>query len=227
MRHELMTRAGLVALLCLLPLTLFAALETPRQQAPGKLRLQPPPQVARFFGNLEPSTSVRGQVKTFVVKAEKAQDELRDEREAPSSRSLVSTASLKPFNGSFIMPVMGEVSSAFGRRAHPFRKVRHFHTGVDIRARRGTSIMAAASGRVVYAGWRRGYGMMVEMEHGSGFRTVYAHCSKLLVRVGAMIQAGQTVGLVGNTGVTTGCHLHFEIMRGSVLIDPLSFFRRA
>ncbi|OQA05793.1 MAG: Murein hydrolase activator EnvC precursor [bacterium ADurb.Bin374] len=87
--------------------------------------------------------------------------------------------------------------------------------------------MTAAAGRVVYAGWKRGYGLMVEVEHGSGFRTVYAHCSKLQVRVGSMIQAGSTIGLVGSTGVTTGSHLHFEIMRGSILIDPLSFFRRA
>jgi len=220
-----MTGIGVLALLCLLPMSLFAALEAPKQKVSMKSQLRQAPDVVPFFGNLEPSISARGQVKTYIVKADK---DLKDqERDQTRAGEAVFTGVLKPFKGSFLMPVTGEISSAFGRRAHPFRHVMHFHTGVDIRARRGTPIMAAASGRVVYAGWRRGYGLMVEVEHGSGFRTVYAHCSKLQVRIGTMIQAGSTVGLVGNTGVTTGCHLHFEIMRGAVLIDPLSFFRRA
>lgn len=220
-----MTKAGVVALLCLLPATLFAALEAPKQKTVAKRQQSAPvSDIAPFFGNLDPVSSSRGLVKTYAVKPER--DEVREVEPRRNGEPL-STVALKPFSGSFLMPVSGEISSRFGRRAHPFRRVTHFHTGVDIRARRGTPIMAAASGRVVYAGWKRGYGLMVEVEHGSGFRTVYAHCSKLQVRIGTMVQAGSSVGLVGSTGVTTGSHLHFEIMRGSVLIDPLSFFRRA
>lgn len=223
MRYGTLTRAGVLALLCLLPATLFAALEAPKQRTTAKRLAPAASDVAPFFGNLEPVSSSRGLVQTFAVKSEK---ETADVEPCRKNQPL-STVALKPFSGSFLMPVSGEISSRFGRRAHPFRRVTHFHTGIDIRARRGTPIMSAAAGRVVYAGWKRGYGLMVEVEHGSGFRTVYAHCSKLHVRVGTMIQAGSTVGLVGSTGVTTGSHLHFEIMRGSVLLDPLSFFRRA
>lgn len=227
MRHALMTRAGVLAILCLLPATLFAALETPKQKVASqqKQQLCQASEVAPFFGNLNPVSSSRGLVTTFVVKPEKSED--KSEAEPRQDTEVLSTVALKPFSGSFLMPVSGEISSQFGYRAHPFRRVRHFHTGVDIRARRGTPILAAASGRVVFAGWKRGYGRMVEVEHGSGFRTLYAHCSKIQVRVGTMIQSGTIVGLIGSTGVTTGPHLHFEIMRGSVLIDPLRFFRRA
>lgn len=223
MRFGNVTRAGVLALLCLLPASLFAALEAPKQKAMAKRQAPAASTVAPFFGNLDPVSSSRGLVQTFMVKSEKETTVVETRRKSPS----LSTVALKPFSGSFLMPVSGEISSRFGRRAHPFRRVTHFHTGIDIRARRGTPIMAAAAGRIAYAGWKRGYGLMVEIEHGSGFRTVYAHCSKLHVRVGTMIQAGSTIGLVGATGVTTGSHLHFEIMRGSVLLDPLSFFRRA
>lgn len=220
-----MTRAGVLALMCLLPAALFAALETPKQKVAVKQQqVRQAAGIAPFFGNLNPVSSTRGLVVTYAVKPE---NEVKRQAEPRRNDEIISTVALRPFTGSFLMPVSGEISSKFGRRAHPFRRVKHFHTGVDIRARRGTAIMAAASGRVVYAGWKRGYGLMVEVEHGSGFRTVYAHCSKLHVRAGTMVQAGATVGLVGSTGVTTGSHLHFEIMRGSVLIDPLSFFRRA
>ncbi len=223
MRYGHVTKAGVLALLCLLPATLFAALEAPKQKTAAKRQAPATSEIAPFFGNLDPVSSSRGLVQTFAVKSQKEPTSVEPRR----NEQPVSTVALKPFSGSFLMPVSGEISSRFGRRAHPFRRVTHFHTGIDIRARRGTPIMTAAAGRVVYAGWKRGYGLMVEVEHGSGFRTVYAHCSKLQVRVGAMIQAGSTIGLVGSTGVTTGSHLHFEIMRGSILIDPLSFFRRA
>lgn len=223
MRYGSVSKAGVLALLCLLPATLFAALEAPKQKTPAKRQAPAVSDVAPFFGNLAPVSSSRGLVQTFAVKSEKESAPVEPRRKEQS----ISTVALKPFGGSFLMPVSGEISSRFGRRAHPFRRVTHFHTGIDIRARRGTPIMAAAAGRVVYAGWKRGYGLMVEVEHGSGFRSVYAHCSKLQVRVGTMVQAGSTIGLVGSTGVTTGSHLHFEIMRGSILLDPLSFYRRA
>lgn len=223
MRYGSVTKAWVLALLCLLPATLFAALEAPKQKTPAKRQAPAVSEVAPFFGNLDPVSSSRGLVQTFAVKSEKESAPAESRRNGQP----LSTVALKPFSGSFLMPVSGEISSRFGRRAHPFRRVTHFHTGIDIRARRGTPILSAAAGRVVYAGWKRGYGLMVEVEHGSGFRTVYAHCSKLHVRVGTTLQAGSTIGLVGSTGVTTGSHLHFEIMRGSILLDPLNFFRRA
>ncbi|HOT28395.1 MAG TPA: M23 family metallopeptidase [Candidatus Ozemobacteraceae bacterium] len=223
MRYDSVTKVGVLALLCLLPATLFAALEAPKQKTPAKRQAPAVSEIAPFFGNLDPVSSSRGLVQTFAIKSEKEPTPVESRwKDQPAS-----TVALKSFNGSFLMPVSGEISSRFGRRAHPFRRVTHFHTGIDIRARRGTPIMAAAAGRIVYAGWKRGYGLMVEIEHGSGFRSVYAHCSKLQVRVGTMVQPGSPIGLVGSTGVTTGSHLHFEIMRGSVLLDPLSFFRRA
>jgi murein DD-endopeptidase MepM/ murein hydrolase activator NlpD len=103
---------------------------------------------------------------------------------------------------------------------------RTFHTGIDIPAPTGTPIRVVAPGKVVYSGWRSGYGLMVEVDHGNGISTVYAHCSKLFLRLGQVVSAGQLVGGVGRTGVTTGSHLHFEVRRRGSPVDPMRFLAR-
>ncbi len=99
---------------------------------------------------------------------------------------------------------------------------RRFHAGIDIPAATGEILTAAASGRVVYAGWRDGgWGLEVTVAHSAGVRTIYAHCSRVLVSIGQRVVAGQALGRVGSTGDATGPHLHFEVRRRGAAVDPL------
>lgn len=125
------------------------------------------------------------------------------------------------WNGSFIRPVQGEVTSYFGMRLHPITKTWRNHTGIDIGASSGTSIKAADGGEVIYAGWLGAYGNAIIIDHGGGMQTVYGHCSKLLVSKGSNVDKGDVIGRVGSTGWSTGPHLHFEIRKNGVPIDPL------
>ena len=112
------------------------------------------------------------------------------------------------------------VSSNYGERVHPLSGERHFHTGVDLRAREGTAILAAAPGVVRRSGERGGYGNAVEVDHGNGVTTLYAHASELAVKEGQQIAAGQELGSVGETGKATGPHLHFEVRVNGKPVDP-------
>jgi len=118
--------------------------------------------------------------------------------------------------------VTDTITSGFGRRVHPVTGDHRFHTGVDLRAAEGAPIRAAAGGIVRDAGPRGGYGKAVEIDHGDGTTTLYAHASQLLVHKGQRVDEGQPVGLVGQTGVATGPHLHFELRRHDHPVDPAS-----
>ena len=119
----------------------------------------------------------------------------------------------------------GWVSSPYGKRKDPFTGRVSFHPGVDIPARKGAPIMAAASGIVTFSGVRHGYGNVVEIRHGNGYATRYAHCSKRLVKVGETVSKGQVVAQVGSTGRSTGPHLHFEVSRNHVRVNPTKYLR--
>lgn len=123
----------------------------------------------------------------------------------------------------FAWPVRGPISSPYGPRIHPIYRVSSFHAGIDLAVPEGTRICAAASGRVVTAGWEGGYGFLVVLDHGEGYTTYYAHLSQLHVSVGQFVEIGQTIALSGNTGLSTGPHLHFEIRRDGVPVDPLLY----
>ncbi|HQB84322.1 MAG TPA: M23 family metallopeptidase, partial [Candidatus Rifleibacterium sp.] len=131
----------------------------------------------------------------------------------------------EPGSKVLLRPVIGRVSSLFGRRKHPSRNSWHFHTGVDIVVPRGTPISSSQGGKVTYAGWRRGYGLVVVVDHGNNIETAYAHCSKIAVKVGQSVNAGQRIAYVGNTGVATGSHLHFEVRRNGSVQNPFRFLR--
>jgi murein DD-endopeptidase MepM/ murein hydrolase activator NlpD len=128
---------------------------------------------------------------------------------------------LRPWTGRFIRPVSGGITSSFGMRRHPILGRRRMHTGVDLSARYGEAIHAAAGGEVVMAGYMRGYGNTVIIDHGGGVTTLYAHCSALLVGEGRSIRQGQTIARVGSTGLSTGPHLHFEVRHNGTPVNPL------
>ena len=113
------------------------------------------------------------------------------------------------------------ITSLFGRRMHPILRVVREHDGVDLAAAPDQQVFAAASGRVLRAGEDGGYGLMVELLHRNGLVTRYAHLDELLVTKGGRVRRGQPIGLAGQTGLATGVHLHFEILRHGRPIDPL------
>jgi murein DD-endopeptidase MepM/ murein hydrolase activator NlpD len=117
----------------------------------------------------------------------------------------------------------GWFSSNFGFRIDPFTGQRALHEGIDFPAEIGTPIQAAASGKVVFADVAPEYGKMVEIDHGNGLSTRYAHASKLLVKEGDLVVAGQTIAAVGTTGRSTGPHLHFEVRQNGVAVNPAKF----
>ena len=121
----------------------------------------------------------------------------------------------------------GRVSSAYGWRADPLNGQTRFHKGTDIALAYGHEVQAAASGRVAFAGEQPGYGLTVVIDHGAGLETRYAHLSGYSVRVGDAVGSGQVVARSGNSGRSTGPHLHFEVLQGGRAIDPKSMGTRS
>jgi murein DD-endopeptidase MepM/ murein hydrolase activator NlpD len=124
-------------------------------------------------------------------------------------------------------PVIGPVGSGFGFRTDPFNGRAALHTGLDFPAEIGTPILAAAGGMVITREWHAGYGHVLEIDHGNGLVTRYAHCSSIEVDVGALVKRGQLVAKVGNSGRSTGSHLHFEVLVDGAPQDPARFLGRA
>lgn len=122
-----------------------------------------------------------------------------------------------------IWPVKGWITSSFGFRKSPFTGGRVFHAGLDIANRRGTPIKTTAKGVVIFAGWKSGYGNMMVIDHGYSFVTQYGHCDKLLKKAGDVVEKGDTVALVGNSGRSTGPHVHYEVLVNGVPVNPLKF----
>ncbi|HBE78798.1 MAG TPA: hypothetical protein DDW65_13635 [Firmicutes bacterium] len=125
-------------------------------------------------------------------------------------------------SGKFIWPVKGRITSYFGWRFHPILRKKKYHSGLDIAQPTGTPIAAADAGVVIFCGRNGGYGNMIALDHGNSISTVYGHCSEILVTNGQTVAKGDTIGKVGSTGLSTGPHLHFEVRKKGVPIDPLS-----
>jgi len=123
-----------------------------------------------------------------------------------------------------IMPTQGWLSSAFSAmRAHPILHLSRPHEGIDVSAPMGSPIEAPAAGVVTSAGWEAGYGNKIVIEHGFGIVTKFAHASKLLVRTGQRVSRGQRIALVGNSGLATGPHLHYEVIVNGRPVNPLKY----
>jgi murein DD-endopeptidase MepM/ murein hydrolase activator NlpD len=123
---------------------------------------------------------------------------------------------------SMSMPVNGRLTSGFGERFHPILGYERFHAGLDLAAAAGTPIVAAADGKVVSAGWTGGYGQAVEIAHAGAIETLYGHMSRIAAYSGETVHRGQVIGYVGSTGLSTGPHLHFQVMKNGRPVNPLS-----
>ena len=120
----------------------------------------------------------------------------------------------------------GYISSFFGKRADPFTGESAFHAGIDFAGAPGTRVLAVADGVVSYAGRDRGYGKLVEITHGGGYVTRYAHNASVLVQPGHTVRRGDAIALMGSTGRSTGPHVHFEVLRDGRPVNPMSFVGR-
>ena len=125
--------------------------------------------------------------------------------------------------GMFAYPSDAPTSSPFGWRMHPVLGYRRFHAGLDFAASYGSTIRAADSGTVIFAGWYGGYGKAVIINHGKGITTLYGHTSELYVTEGQGVQRGQAIAAVGSTGLSTGPHLHFEVRRDGTPVNPADY----
>ncbi|XPV75938.1 MAG: M23 family metallopeptidase [Desulfovibrio sp.] len=125
-----------------------------------------------------------------------------------------------------IWPVKGVITSGYGWRVHPVLGQRSFHPALDIAQRKGTPIIAPAKGVISYTGRKSGYGIVVFVDHGNGIRTRYAHLNRSKVKIGQRIDRGQIIGLVGNTGRTTGAHLHYEVLVNGKNVNPHNYILR-
>jgi murein DD-endopeptidase MepM/ murein hydrolase activator NlpD len=165
-------------------------------------------------------TAQRQALASYVVELEHSSAEL----EARLRRLLAAEQSRggpRPRSaGRYIWPVQGFLTSGFGYRIHPIRGTMIFHAGLDLAADYGTPIAAADNGVVIHSGWYGGYGNCVILDHGGGYTTLYGHCQSLWVRYGQTVRQGATIATVGSTGMSTGPHLHFEVRKDGIAIDP-------
>ena len=145
----------------------------------------------------------------------------RVERQIASVASAAAEQSLALMRLPTRMPIAGaELTSSFGNRTDPFAHTHAFHAGLDFAARAGTPIASAAGGVVAFAGFKPDFGWIVEIDHGNGLATRYAHASELLVSAGQVVMPGDRIAMVGSTGRSTGPHLHFEVLRLGDHVDP-------
>ncbi|MFN3680785.1 MAG: murein hydrolase activator EnvC family protein, partial [Nitrospira sp.] len=128
--------------------------------------------------------------------------------------------------GTLPWPVEGQIISFFGRQKHPTFNTYVQRRGIEIRTKDGSPIQAVMPGTVVYADWLKGYGLVIILDHGNGFFSLYAHASKILVSVGDQVAAGQPIGETGDTGMIGENTLYFELRRGAEPIDPLQWLAK-
>lgn len=152
-----------------------------------------------------------------------AVDSAAEEKDIEKKLRLIETTTNPKFLPT-IWAHLGKINNEFGFRRNPFGgRSYEFHAGMDIDGERGDIIVAPANGIIAEAGWKGGYGYMIEIDHGNGLITRYGHLSKLEVKAGDPIQRGQMIGFVGSTGRSTGPHLHYELRLGEKPINPRRF----
>jgi murein DD-endopeptidase MepM/ murein hydrolase activator NlpD len=126
-------------------------------------------------------------------------------------------------HGYLVWPTSGRITSPYGWRIHPIYGYRSFHTGIDIGAPEGQRVIAARRGEILYTGYKGAYGLVVIIDHGNQFATVYAHLSRVFVHAGQLVSGKQTIAAVGSTGWSTGPHLHFEVRINGEHTNPIRY----
>ena len=188
---------------------------------------------AALFDLMEDEAAALAEYKAFedadkVIQAEikkwQEAEKARIEAAAAADRARAASSSVN-FDGQMRWPVpsSSRISSGYGYRTSPISGRREFHTGIDIPAATGNSIIAAEKGVVVTAGWINGYGYTVVLDHGGNVTTLYGHCSRLLVSVGQSVARGQEIARIGSTGWSTGPHLHFQVMERGGHVTPSKY----
>lgn len=182
--------------------------------------------VAVEVGELEDTSAAAEAALEDLVRQKQAEE---DKRRSDARRAaLLAGEALPPEPGApgqLLWPVSGPITSPFGMRMHPVYGRPILHAGIDIAANTGTTIAAAAEGRVIVAGYQGDCGKMVAIAHSGGLSTIYCHMSQIFVGVGQDVQRGQAIGAVGMTGDATGPHVHFQVMQDGHPVDPMSFLR--
>ncbi len=169
---------------------------------------QPQMQAVYLAASKTPVETIESKIKSLESINEKLDHILEKEQYIPS-----------------FVPAKGRITSYFGLRANPFtRKGEEDHPAIDIANNYGTKIHATAKGRVVYAEYKKGFGNAVYLDHGNGFTSLYGHASELLVEAGQIVEKGEVIALMGSTGRSTGSHVHFELRRNGVPINPIKIF---
>ncbi|MCU0848153.1 MAG: M23 family metallopeptidase [Spirochaetes bacterium] len=158
----------------------------------------------------------------FIPEASESKSEARkhEERQKSKTPSRIAKTGIR-----LIWPLYGKITSGFGKRMDPFSGERRFHCGIDISANVGTPVKAAAGGRVIFSGWKDGYGQTVIIRHDGGYISVYAHNSKNIAVEADIVKQGQVLAYSGMTGAVTGAHLHFEFRKYVIPLNPLRFFK--
>ena len=159
------------------------------------------------------------------IRLEELREEERRRREAllKQAKEQGMLATPETAASGFGWPTAGYVASGYGYRWHPILGGNRLHMGIDLGSIMGQSVWASKSGVVIRAGWAGGYGKMVVIDHGGGFSSLYAHLQSISVGEGHLVRAGEEVGKMGSTGLSTGPHLHFEIRVNGVAQDPLQY----
>jgi len=124
-----------------------------------------------------------------------------------------------------LMPTDGWISRGMGYKTDPFTGERAYHSGIDIACNTGTPIIAPADGKVEYAGWKEGLGIMVKLDHGYGYATIFGHMHRNIVRTGDTVRRGDKIGEVGSTGYSTGPHLHYEVWKDQRAQNPMLYIQ--
>jgi murein DD-endopeptidase MepM/ murein hydrolase activator NlpD len=181
--------------------------------------------VSPGLGGREPKDPlVSMQVEDFVAALEELNYKIQDRAEKLAAmESMLIDRTIQNQIPSGFPTEDGWISSTYGRRLDPISGKMQFHEGVDFAGRAGSSIETVASGLVTWSGYRYGYGNMVEINHGNGYQTRYAHHKKNLVVVGQKVDKGQVIALMGDTGRATGPHVHFEVVKNGTSINPIQY----
>ena len=182
--------------------------------------------INQIMSDLDAAKTINDEIDAEMAKIQKEINTKVEELKKQQAAAAAAAVSGGTGTGSLIWPApaSGLVTSKYGNRYHPTYKVYKMHTGIDIGAGYGASVIAADGGTVITSTYNSAYGNYVVVSHGGGMTTLYAHMSSRKVSVGATVKKGDLVGLVGSTGVSTGPHLHFEVSINGSRVNPLNYF---